>query len=677
LLSVVDGFMIAMAAVRTDVTTAISGDVAEPRWRGKSKGPNFAYEGPVSVIRLELDASDPVVRRRLQRQFEAVFRLRRALQRDAGARCRAYRAAHHERACDPKALRKRLGLTRKGLEAAAKSHIEASGWMRDHLTKAIGLHTADEVWETVDRHLFADCAGRRHGPPRVGSWWDFVRIPGRARSHTKTTPTWETYRLVGTLDGHLGSYRQRHLPAEITTGAGAAGQPAGTSILSQPAHLPAPSRPASGSWADHSGALAVVFTGLRGGDLILPVRLPQGAGQWAHLCHFLAYAAVWHKIDLVRVRDRRAPDGWRYYAHLLIHQGGYQSAATQARRAEVPTGRHAGVDANVSNVAVVSFSEGFPQQLVAEQICCTVEQLNTAQCAAKKSRARQKALDRSRRNTNTEQYGASVRQHKRTQRRAAKGLAARQITNPGGTRHARADQVPRRAYRYDKLSRRYRRIRDDHTTAARAASQAKRARACQLAAQIVATHGRLITVEDCQISTWTRLWGKRIAVFSPGMLITALTDECKTAGGQLQRISTRSTALSQHCLCGARVQKTLAQRIHHCPACGLHADRDIVSAALGACVPATDDLRTARVDYNLANTLQRVWLASQQEWEGSVNRHQPPASPDAGQARTGSHYPVASAEQAALGSPPNRPGPTPGRRGTSRKQPATKLIGAT
>lgn len=74
-----------------------------------------------------------------------VFRLRRALQRDAQHRCRAFWAAHHERARNPKTLRARLGLTRKGIEAAAKTHIEASGWMRDHLTKAIGLHVADEV----------------------------------------------------------------------------------------------------------------------------------------------------------------------------------------------------------------------------------------------------------------------------------------------------------------------------------------------------------------------------------------------------------------------------------------------------------------------------------------------------------------------------------------------------
>jgi len=66
----------------------------------------------------------------------------------------------------------------------------------------------------------------------------------------------------------------------------------------------------------------VVFTGLPAGDLVLPVRLPRGTGQWAHLGHFLADPAVWHKIDLVRVADRKAPGGWRYYARLLVHQRG-------------------------------------------------------------------------------------------------------------------------------------------------------------------------------------------------------------------------------------------------------------------------------------------------------------------------------------------------------------------
>lgn len=544
-----------MAATGTDTTVAASGDVGMGRRRGKSKAPNFTYDGPVSVIRLELDVSDIGVRRRLERQWEAVFRLRRALQRDAADRCRAYWAAHHERRRDPKALRERLGLTRKGIEAAAKSHIEAAGWMREHLTKAVGLHVADEVWETVDRHLFPDTSGRRHGPPRIGSWLEFTRIPGRARSHTKTRPVWETYRLVGTLDGHIEAYRHPDLPPAVSTAADAAGQPAGTSILAQPTRLSAPVKPSRGSWSEHTGALAVVFTGLAGGDLVLPVRLPQGSGQFAHLSHFLADPEVWHKIDLVRVADRKAPGGWRYYAHLLTHQNGYASESTRVRRAAVPTGRRAGIDANVSNLALASFPADRPEQLVLDQVSCTGERQQAAGRAAKRARNRQRALDRSRRNTNADQYGPSPRQHKRAQRRAAAGLAARRITHPGGARCARADGVPLRAYRNDRLSRGYRRIRADHATAARSASAAKHARARQVAACIVATHGNTITVEDCLISTWARLWGKRIALFSPGMLVAALKGECEATGGLLSRAGTRSTALSQHCLCGARVPK--------------------------------------------------------------------------------------------------------------------------
>jgi hypothetical protein len=486
-----------------------------------------------------------------------------------------------------------------------------------------------------------------------------------------------TYRLVGTLDGHLNTYQHPQLPAAVSTTAEAAGQPAGTSILAQPNHLATPPRPGSGKWANHSGALAVVFTGLPGGDLVLPVRLPQGAGQWAHLCHFLADPAVWHKIDLVRVRDRKAPGGWRYYAHLLTHQAGYQAPATRSRRAEIPTYRRAGVDANVSNLALGSFPIGHPEQLHVGQICCTAEQEKTAAQAARRARARQKALDRSRRNTNPEQYGPSARQHNRAQRRATRGLTAKQIANPGGPRHTRADGVPLRAYRHDTLSGSYQRTRADHAADAREASRAKRARAREVAARIVATHGNTITVEDCSISTWARLWGKRIQLFSPGMLVTALARECAATGGRLYRAGTRSTALSQHCLCGARVPKTLGERTHDCPDCGLRADRDITSAVLAACVDLADpdDPATARVDYTLAHAL-RAGLASQQEWEGSVNRHQPPAPPDGGgPARTGSHHSVASAEQAALGPPPNRPG-TPGRRGTSRKEQHPKLFGA-
>jgi hypothetical protein len=631
------------APTPSSITTA----VMPPRRRGKSKAPNFSYSGPVSVIRLELDVSDERIHRRFERQWEAVFRLRRALQRDARDRCRAYWAARHKRAADPKALREQLGLTPKGMAAAAKAHIEASGWMRDHLTKAIGLHVADEVWQTVDRHLFADGSGRRHGPPRIGSWWDFTRIPGRARSHTKARPKWETWRLVGTLDGHLNTYRHPGLPPSVSTGMAAAAQLAGNSILSQPARLSAPATPVGGSWWEHDGALAMVFTGLPGGDVVLPVRLPQGAGQWAHLAHFLADPSVWHKIDVVRVRDRRAPGGWRYYAHLLTHQPGYASASTQARRAKIPTGRRAGVDANVSNLSLASFPDQHPDELVIEQITLTDEQQTAAVRAARRARMRPRALDRSRRNNNPHQYGLSVRQHARADRRAECGLRPKQVSNPSGSRATRVDGAPLRAYRRDTLSPAYQRTRADHAADARARSQAKQARARETAAAIVATHGNSLTVEKGSISTWARLWGKGIQVFSPGMLVAALAAECRASGGRLQRAGTRSTALSQHCVCGQRVPKTLSQRIHDCPACGLRADRDVVSAVLAACVELAnpDEPATARVDYELAHAL-RAGLACQQEDRTQSTGTSPQRDHRAARARTGSHHPVATAERA-------------------------------
>lgn len=316
--------------------------------------------------------------------------------------------------------------------------------------------------------------------------------------------------------------------------------------------MPTPVRPANGSWWKHDGALAVVFTGLPAGDLVLPVRLAAGAGQWAHLHHFLADPQVWHKIDLVRVADRRAPGGWRYYAHLLTHQAGYQSTPTRSRRGGVPAGRRVGVDANVSNLSVASFPADTPDQLVTDQVIYTLEQQQTAARAAAKTRARQRALDRSRRNTNHDQYGPPVRQAARAARRCQTGLPAKQISDPGGPRRCRCDGVPARAYRRDILSNRYRALRSEHRSDCRKTSQAKHSRAADTAARIVESHGNTITIEDCRISTWAKPWGKRIALFSPGMLVSALESECAATGGRLYRAGTRSTALSQHCLCGHR-----------------------------------------------------------------------------------------------------------------------------
>ena len=62
------------------------------------------------------------------------------------------------------------------------------------------------------------------------------------------------------------------------------------------------------------------------------------------------------------------------------------------------------------------------------------------------------------------------------------------------------------------------------------------------------------------------------------------TMRCACITGGVKRVSTRTTALSQHCLCGHRVAKSLGERTHVCGACDLRGDRDAVSATLAACV---------------------------------------------------------------------------------------------
>ena len=591
--------------------------------RGRSRQKNWKRPDEVAVIALELDLSaSPAMRRRVERHFDAAFRLQRTLQRDAGSACTAYTAARHERkAAGPEAVRARLGLDRKGIEARAKAHIERAGWMRDHLTKATGLHIADRVWESADRFLFPDKSGRRLGKPHAGKWTEFTTIPGRARSHTKDAPVWETYRLAGTLRGHLDAYSA--VPG-ITVAEAAAISP-GASVFSQPRHLRVPGKPKK--WADHDGTLAVIYTGLPGGDLVMPVRLPQGSGQFPRLAHFLSDPGAWHKIDLVRARDRRAPGGWRYYAHLTILGPGYTCPATRQARANAPTGRLAGVDGNVSNLAIASVPEpGTPGIALTSRLAITPEQKQVADREKVKARRRQRYLDRSRRAANPAQYQGSHRQKKRAERRGAAGLPPRQVQVPRGDRHASNSGKPKQAYRKDALSQGYRETRADHAAATAAGARRREACARQAALDLVAAHGPNFVTEDVDIRLWALRWGRGIAAFTPGRFLAALERECLASGGQMTRASTCRTALSQQCICGAPAKKPLSQRWHSCT-CGAEGDRDLMSALLAACVTVTDpdDPKTARLDPALrehARALVAAGLIKDFPVTGDLTAHQ-------------------------------------------------------
>ncbi len=336
------------------------------RFRGQGRHPLWRRPEQVSVIVLPLVVEGAGERRRLERLFGAAYSIKRALQREVRGRLRAYWASPTRLRQDAAGWREELRLTREGLERLAYRHLEGSRWVLHHLSKALVMHLADEVWAGLERHLFGDSEGKRAGMPQVGRSWHFTHIAGRARSHT-VDRKWETFRLFGSLDGHLAAHRHPDLPAEVSTAAevGATVETErlarGSSVLAQPWHLRAPVRPAS--WWEYSGPLVLVFNGgpaSRTGELVLPLRLPQGAGRWPYLLHFLGKPERWHKVDLVRRRDASAPGGWAYQAHLTILGPGYRSPATLARRqAAADLERVGGVDGNVSNLAVVSFPSSY------------------------------------------------------------------------------------------------------------------------------------------------------------------------------------------------------------------------------------------------------------------------------------------------------------------------------
>jgi hypothetical protein len=213
------------------------------------------------------------------------------------------------------------------------------------------------------------------------------------------------------------------------------------------------------------------------------------------------------------------------------------------------------------------------------------DQLSAAAREAKERRNRQKSLDRSRRNTNPDQYQLSRAQKREQKRRKDAGLSDRRFV-PAGPLKTRKDDEPVQAYRHDRLSRSYRK---------------GRAGAAEESTGLVRTRRDRARPSLPTSSRPTGLiWWSRTATSPPGpasgdaACTRSRQGRCRppstakrprppssatpTAG--CGGASTRTTALSQHCLCGHRAAKTLGQRTHRCPRCGLEGDRDAVSATL-------------------------------------------------------------------------------------------------
>lgn len=196
-----------------------------------------------------------------------------------------------------------------------------------------------------------------------------------------------------------------------------------------------------------------------------------------------------------------------------------------------------GLDLGPSTVAVVSQSDAF-----LEQFCRTIRHPWAA------IRRLQRAMDRSRRTTNRNNYHANG-------------------TVKNGPHTWR-------------MSRRYQRLRRALLDAEqRLAAERTRAHG-ELANQILA-FGHHITTERLSYRSFQANFGRSVKVRAPGMFLDMVRRKAESAGGQLVEFPTRTTRLSQTCHgCGAVVKKPLSQRWHAC-ACGVGpVQRDLYSAFL-------------------------------------------------------------------------------------------------
>lgn len=100
--------------------------------------------------------------------------------------------------------------------------------------------------------------------------------------------------------------------------------------------------------------------------------------------------------------------------------------------------------------------------------------------------------------------------------------------------------------------------------------------------------GNTIHLEKLSYRSFQKAFGRSVAIRAPGLFVSILRRKAESAGGELLEIDPRSTALSQHCVCGRRKKKSLSERTHECDSCGIRINRDVLSAFLALHVVRVD-----------------------------------------------------------------------------------------
>jgi len=125
----------------------------------------------------------------------------------------------------------------------------------------------------------------------------------------------------------------------------------------------------------------------------------------------------------------------------------------------------------------------------------------------------------------------------------------------------------------------------------------------KLSRQLVNTYG-FIAVEDLNVKALSRsMLAQSVNDAAWGSFLAKLAYKAEEAGGQIVRVNPNGTSqVCSRCGCLPDVPKTLADRIHSCPHCGLVIDRD-VNAARNILNRA---LGHERLGHNVAQWCERV-----------------------------------------------------------------------
>jgi len=95
--------------------------------------------------------------------------------------------------------------------------------------------------------------------------------------------------------------------------------------------------------------------------------------------------------------------------------------------------------------------------------------------------------------------------------------------------------------------------------------------------------GNQIKTEKVSYKAWQKMFGRSVQFRAPGTFVALLRRKAESAGGGVDEFPTRTTRLSQVCLCGTVEKKALSERWHHCD-CGIVMQRDLFSGFLARCV---------------------------------------------------------------------------------------------